>query len=307
MAATENNENAVTKRNEEYKSPGRLKAEEKAERIRLAEEYRRKLEAENAALPAKKTKAAEQKEQEKLAKAEQELAERKAMVDEETQRASQHVAEAEARIKALMEKIESTEAQLAPLADTAAASEPTVYENKAPAASDMEKIVINIPISSVTVPCTVKITKTEAPSACAAATMMPMCHFVDPKMRVGGYYERKLKEIRANAANGSSVDFAEIPTASKASGAASSKTDFTEKKDFFSFERNGIGRPAITYGAGASADAAELEIEVAEADDAAPAVEETDLISELSTAAENADISAVEAEKIAEDIENAVD
>jgi len=36
-------------------------------------------------------------------------------------------------------------------------------------------------------------------------------------------------------------------------------------------------------------------------------VEETDLISELSTAAENADISAVEAEKIAEDIENAVD
>ena len=70
MASTENIENAVkeTKRNEDYKSPGRLKAEEKAERIRAAEEYRKKLEAENAALPPKKTKAAEQKEQEKMLK-----------------------------------------------------------------------------------------------------------------------------------------------------------------------------------------------------------------------------------------------
>ena len=306
MAATENNENAVTKRNEDYKSPGRLKAEEKAERIRLAEEYRRKLETENAALPSKKTKAAEQKEQEKLLKAEKELAERKAMVEEETQSAVQHVSDAEERIKALIERIENTEAQLAPVADVPVASEHAVNASEAQADADMEKIVINIPISSVTVPCTVKITRNEAPSVCGASAVMPMCHLADPKMRVGGYYERKLKEIRANAANGS-VDFAEISTASKPGDTAATRSEIGETRDAFSFEGNRISRPAITYGAAASAGAAELENGAVETTDTAPDVEKIDLISELSAAAENADISAAEAENIAEDIENTVD
>ena len=75
---TENNNENIVKDSAvsgETKSPGRRIAEERAERIRYAAEYRRKLEEEQAAVQQpKKTKAAEQKEKEKLEKADREKA-----------------------------------------------------------------------------------------------------------------------------------------------------------------------------------------------------------------------------------------
>lgn len=106
-----NNENAI-KDTEAQKSPGRILAEERAERIRYAQEYRRKLEAEQSALMPKKTKAAEQKEKEKLEKADKEKAERLLKVEEENKEAELRINEAADKVKALGEGAEAAPAEV---------------------------------------------------------------------------------------------------------------------------------------------------------------------------------------------------
>lgn len=170
---TENGENIITdsKQNEEIKSPGRLAAEERAERIRYAAEYRSKLEAEKVPVPPKKTKAAEQKEQEKLAKAAAEQAEKQAWLEEQRLESERRISAAKEKIESLGESIQKKE------------SEPTVVEvaqTQAPAVGNVTvtaeyqppkrpepvkfagNLVLNIPVQSFTIPCEVKYKRTEA-------------------------------------------------------------------------------------------------------------------------------------------------
>ena len=155
---TDNNKENVVKDSQAgaaEKSPLRRLAEERAERIRYAEEYRRKLEAEKAPVAPKKTKAAEQKEQAKLEKIEREKAEIQEKLEAER-------LDSERRISLIAEKVEkineiamSDEAKAPALTEaTAEASEnPPTPEAKETAAPVAE--LIHIPVQSFTVPCIV--------------------------------------------------------------------------------------------------------------------------------------------------------
>ena len=130
FATDNNNENAIkdSERAKETKSPGRLLAEERAERIRYAQEYRRKLEAEQNALPTKKTKAAEQKEKEKTENAEREKAERLLLVQEANEEAARRISDAADKVKQLKDSIGTMEARMPKAPDTVAieqTAEPT--------------------------------------------------------------------------------------------------------------------------------------------------------------------------------------
>ena len=155
-AAMDNSEIAVkeTERSEDYKSPGRLKAEEKAEKARYAEEYKRKLEVDDTASLPKKTKAAEQKEQEKMELAEREFSERKAQLDEKTSEASQRMADAIERIEALKDKIERTEIELAAAKKDVESVDPDAQMSEAPA--KIQNVTIKLPVASFTAPYAVK-------------------------------------------------------------------------------------------------------------------------------------------------------
>ena len=138
---TENNNENIVKDSAvsgETKSPGRRMAEERAERIRYAAEYRRKLEEEQAAAQQpKKTKAAEQKEKEKLEKLAREQEEVRSKL--EAQRT-----ESENRLLAAEEKIKEISANSA--AAPAATSENTarVEVNSEEPKAENERIIIHI-------------------------------------------------------------------------------------------------------------------------------------------------------------------
>ena len=148
---TDNNKENVVKDSQAgaaEKSPLRRLAEERAERIRYAEEYRRKLEAEKAPVAPKKTKAAEQKEQAKLEKIEREKAEIQEKLEAER-------LDSERRISLIAEKVEkineiatSDEANAPARTEaTAEASEnPPMPEAKEAAAPVAE--LIHIPVQS---------------------------------------------------------------------------------------------------------------------------------------------------------------
>lgn len=154
FATDNNNENAIkdSERAKETKSPGRLLAEERAERIRYAQEYRRKLEAEQNALPTKKTKAAEQKEKEKTENAEREKAERLLLVQEANEEAARRISDAADKVKQLKDSIGAMEARMPKAPDTVAieqTAEPT--EN----ASGSAPIIVHISAHSAKIPATV--------------------------------------------------------------------------------------------------------------------------------------------------------
>ena len=168
---TENGENIITdsKQNEEIKSPGRLAAEERAEKIRYAAEYRSKLEAEKIPVPPKKTKAAEQKEQEKIAKAEAEQAEKQAWLEEQKLESERRILAAKEKLGALEESIQKTESEpvVVQTAQTVAAPTSGNYtvtaEYQPPKRPEPVKLagnlVLSIPVQSFTIPCEVKYTK----------------------------------------------------------------------------------------------------------------------------------------------------
>ena len=151
-----NNENAVKdpKLNAEEKSPLRRMAEERAERIRYAEEYRRKLEAEKAPVQPKKTKAAEQKEQAKLEKIEQEKAEVRAKLEEDKLESERRLAEAAEKIKAISENMDKAETAAEEPTVEEAESSPEPLSDAEPA--EVEPLMVHIPIQSFSVPCTIK-------------------------------------------------------------------------------------------------------------------------------------------------------
>ena len=167
-----NEENIIndSKANEIPKSPGRLAAEERAERIRYAEEYRRKLEEEKGAVQPKKTKAAEQKEQAKLEKIAQEHAEMQEILEARRQEHADRISAAIEKITSLSESIEKTEAasRQAALEVTyeipePSQREPVEYVKAAPPEPVKleENLTVNIPVQSFEVPCAVKYTQPE--------------------------------------------------------------------------------------------------------------------------------------------------
>lgn len=143
---TENNNENIVKDSavsEETKSPGRRIAEERAERIRYAAEYRRKLEEEQAAeQQPKKSKAAEQKEKEKL--------ERLAREQEEVrEKLEAQRAESEGRLRAAEEKLRELSANAESAAPAIASASIAAVETKAdePEAEN-NRIIIHIPMQS---------------------------------------------------------------------------------------------------------------------------------------------------------------
>ena len=320
MAATENNENAVkeTKRNEDYKSPGRLKAEEKAERIRAAEEYRRKLEAENAALPPKKTKAAEQKEQEKIEKAEKELAERKAMLDEQTSSASQRIFDAKEKIEALKDKIERTEAELAAAKES---TEAVVKADEACGAKTVEPtkidgLVIKLPVASFTAPCAVKYRK-QKPAPAPAPMMPPMAPPVICITNVIQPSEQKCQAETVKQPQFKTVfvkpSFTFVVPPEAATESAKKSKPFVRAIDVTaSFRKNDAYKPAITYGNHLCESGWDDELEdgVLEAVELEAPVSEKlsadNLVSDLERVSENMDSTVSEIEKISEELESAL-
>jgi len=184
-----NNENLVKdpKLNEETKSPGRRMAEERAERIRYAEEYRRKLEAEKAPVQPKKTKAAEQKEQAKILQLEQEKAEVREKLEAQRLEAERRFAEAAQKLKAIGEAMEKAAEAPAPVEDVPVVEEkapekapevvePVVSEPEAVVEDKVledvpEDLVLHIPVQSFSVPCVIT---RKAPPVAAPVPEMPV-------------------------------------------------------------------------------------------------------------------------------------
>ena len=320
MAAIDNNESAVkeTKRPEDYKSPGRLIAEEKAERIRIAEEYRRKLEAENATVAPKKTKAAEQKEQEKIEKAEREQAQRQALLEEETRASSQHVSDATERIEALMEKIERTEAELAAARD--ASEEKAAPENEKAEPGEpieMDDLVVKIPVVSFTVPCAVKRKKQSAPAVAVPPPMMSPAVYITNVINVPEKDETQnclseqsvLPEQTPFKPERAKPRFTFVaPPAPSVKKAPKAKPAVRAIDVTSSFKKNDAYKPAITYGNtvsdGGWEDEFEDEVDIPDAETDVPSTaQELDLISNLALASDEAEASALEVEKIAKELE----
>ena len=159
MSFTTDNNNEKVVKDDVPKSPGRLVAEERAERIRYAQEYRRKLEAEQGALAPKKTKAAEQKEKDKLEKAEKEKAQRLLRVEEENKEAERRINEAMDKVSELAAKAD----EQAPVTEEVA--EPIVEANEESAS---EPIVISVAANSAKIPVAVDYSA-PAPSAAIAS------------------------------------------------------------------------------------------------------------------------------------------
>lgn len=303
-AATDNNENAVreTKRNEDYKSPGRLMAEEKAEKIRYAEEYRKKLEAEAAAVPPKKTKAAEQKEQEKIEKAERELEERRAELKEQTESANKHISDAIQKIEALKEKIESTEAEIVADSGAVTVSSVSCEAEEVSASEEKESLVVRIPIMSFKIPCVVK-TNQNPP-------VPPMCP--PPAMLE---YPRAMTYIRPKADRSPKISFLS-PAKSSVKASEQKKSEVRTIDVTADFRRDGAYKPAITYGTpyeGRWGSDILTEGEETAQDiftlsaDATPAADNSgELIAELASTAAAADTSAFAAQEIAAQLESGV-
>ena len=160
----DNGENIAknVKPSEDFKSPGRRAAEERAERIRYAEEYRRKLEEQKAPVQPKKTKAAEQKEQEKLERIAREQAEKAAQLERQRQESERRIHEAKEKLNSLSESIEKAEAA-APVMETEHAEKTVITESPKPIKSakrvapvKLKSLTIHIPVQSFNFPCAVK-------------------------------------------------------------------------------------------------------------------------------------------------------
>ncbi len=163
----DNSENIIndSKSNEAPKSPGRLAAEERAERIRYAEEYRRKLEEEKGPVQPKKTKAAEQKEQARLEKIAQEQAAVRAQLEEQRLESERRISAAREKLEALGESIQKAEAEVkayeaVTVEQPIAASAPNDYTKTVSTAPYKpvklaSNIVMNIPVQSFSIPCVV--------------------------------------------------------------------------------------------------------------------------------------------------------
>ena len=312
MASTENIENAVkeTKRNEDYKSPGRLKAEEKAERIRSAEEYRKKLEAENVPLPPKKTKAAEQKEQAKIEQAEKELAERKAKLDEETASASKRISDAKEKIEALKDKIATTEAELKVAGEklevSVVAAEEECEASNEPVA--IEDLVIKVPVASFTIPCAVKRRKPQpAPMPPMVAPVICITNVIQTPEQKCVIEEVKQPQFRPQAMRPSFtfiVPQAPAPVSEEKPRASIKAIDVTS-----SFKKSDAYKPAITYGSHLCESGWDDEIED-EADDPEAVVPTSDslaadsLLSDLERVTDDVDSTVAEIEKISAEIDN---
>lgn len=164
----DNGENIAknVKPSEDFKSPGRRAAEERAERIRYAEEYRRKLEEQKAPLQPKKTKAAEQKELEKLERLAREQAEKAAQLERQRQESERRIYEAKDKLNFLGESIEKAEAA-ARTVETKYAEKTVITESAKPVKSakrvapvKLKNLTIHIPVQSFNFPCAVKKRKT---------------------------------------------------------------------------------------------------------------------------------------------------
>ncbi len=312
MASTENIENEVkeTKRNEDYKSPGRLKAEEKAERIRAAEEYRKKLEAENATLPPKKTKAAEQKEQEKIEKTEKELAERKAKLDEETASASQRISDAKEKIEALREKIERTESDLAVANEASKISGIAVEEvcDEKVEPAKIEDLVIKVPVASFTIPCAVKYKKQKP------APMPPMA---PPAICITNVIQTQ--EQKCEAENTKQIKFKTevlkpsfafvVPPSCTSESVKKAKPDIRAMDVTSRFRINDAYKPTITYGnhlcESGWDDEFEEEEDTSEVETLISESSTTDnLISDLERVSKDVDSTVSEIEKLSEALDN---
>ena len=183
-----------SKTSEESKSPGRRAAEERAERIRYAEEYRKKLEAEKAPVQPKKTKAAEQKEQEKLEKIAREQEAKRARLEEERLESERRIAAAKEKLESLGKSIEEKEAApqtvevMPALEQTIDATEgeqqgvPEIIKPFEPV-KIAKNLVVHIPVQSFNIPCVVKVKKTE-PAAEPVKQEAPVCcgQYVQPML-----------------------------------------------------------------------------------------------------------------------------
>ncbi len=260
---TENNENIVKDSavSEETKSPGRLLAEERAERIRYAAEYRRKLEEEQAAAQQpKKTKAAEQKEREKLEKQarEQEEARAKLLADRE---------ESESRLLAAEEKLKELSANSEAQAPAETAENEKAPEINAEPAAETERIIINIPMRSYSV------------AAPAPTAYQPAPAAYQPAPAVSSYDELQAMSAAAAAPSAfampvttlvaplaETADAPEETAPVKAEAAAPVKAEpkspATQVIDVTSIYRNdALTSPAISYGIAVTEGGWEHEIE----------------------------------------------
>ena len=266
---TENNENIVkdSKSDKEVKSPGRLAAEERAERIRAAEEYRRKLEAEQAPVQPKKTKVAEQKEQARLEKIAQEKEAQRAFLEEQRLESERRITAAREKLSALTESIEKTES--APKEPLTVKVEATV---SAPAKKvspvKLKNLVVHIPVQSFSVPCEVKETKSASPVQPAFCQVIPP--MMPPMMPM-----MPMMPMQAPVEETEEEPAAEEKPVLKASPVAKPKPKLqpllvkhepfqpVAKED--NVKKCPIKKPVITYGASLSAGGWESEIYDAEA------------------------------------------
>ena len=161
----------ASKADEEFKSPGRRAAEERAERIRAAEEYRKKLEAEKIPVPPKKTKAAEQKEQAKLEKIAREQEEKAAWLEEQRAESERRISALRERLGSLSESIEKAESTVpapqvvkveAPEKSEANEPKPEEQPKKKISPIKLKNLIIHIPVQSFSFPCAVKRNKPKA-------------------------------------------------------------------------------------------------------------------------------------------------